>query len=225
MKKLNGKVFFVTGIDTNIGKSYVTGHLAKAYLEKGFRVVTQKLVQTGNIGFSEDIEIHRKIMGIERLPEDIDGTTCPIILSYPASPHLAARIDHVRLNLKKIEHATDILKQKYDIILIEGAGGIMTPLIGNYTILNYIKDQKLPIFIVTSPRLGSINHTLLTLEICRRSEINIFALVYNNFNIEDNLISNDTKKYLKNYLKKFCNKSKWIEINNRENKHLTFELE
>ncbi|MDR2774130.1 MAG: dethiobiotin synthase, partial [Tannerella sp.] len=176
-----GKVIFVTGIDTGIGKSYATGYIAKEYAEKGYSVITQKFIQTGNTSISEDIEIHRKITGSGLLPEDIDGTTCPIVLLYPASPHLAAQIDNVAIDLNKITNATSVLQKKYDIILIEGAGGIMTPLTENYTTLDYIKDRKLPVFVVTTPRLGSINHTLLTLEMCRYSKIEVAGVVYNKF--------------------------------------------
>ncbi|MDR2027308.1 MAG: dethiobiotin synthase [Prevotellaceae bacterium] len=209
-----GKVIFVTGIDTNIGKSYATGYIAKEYAETGHSVITQKLVQTGANGVSEDIEVHRKIMGTGLLPEDLDGTTCPFLLSYPASPHLAAQVDNVNIDLKAIKNATDILQKKYDVTLIEGAGGIMTPLTGSYTTLNYIRENNLPVFVVTSPRLGSINHTLLTLEICRYTKIEIVGVVYNKFNVEDNLICEDTKQYLKHYLEKHMSKSMWIEINN-----------
>jgi dethiobiotin synthetase len=208
------KVIFVTGIDTNIGKSFVTGYLAAEYMAEGFNVITQKLVQTGSSGISEDIKIHRKIMGIDLLPEDINGTTCPIVLSYPASPHLAAQIDNVKIDMRKIRNATDTLKKKYDVVLIEGTGGIMTPLVDDYTVLNYIREYRYPVIIVTTPRLGSINHTLLTLEMCRLTKVEIGGIVYNRFNGEDNVICEDTKQYLKDYLEKYSNKSMWIEINN-----------
>lgn len=87
-----GKTIFISGIDTDAGKTYATGWLAKNYMDKGLSVATQKFIQTGNKEFSEDIEAHRKIMGIEMLPEDIDHTTAPIIFNYPASAQLAARI-------------------------------------------------------------------------------------------------------------------------------------
>jgi dethiobiotin synthetase len=207
-----GKVIFVTGIDTNIGKSYATGYLAKMFAMEEGSVITQKLIQTGNSGISEDIEIHRKIMGTGLLPEDIDGTTCPIILSYPASPHLAAQIDNVRINLDEIKKSTAVLQEKYDLTLIEGAGGIMTPLTENYTTLDYIKDQNLPVFVVTSPRLGSINHTVMTLEMCRYAGIDVIAVVYNMFNVEDELICMTTGQYIKDYIEKYLRKTAWIEI-------------
>jgi dethiobiotin synthetase len=200
------KVIFITGIGTNIGKSYVTGYLAKQYLDQGYSVITQKFIQTGNSGISEDIQLHRKIMGIELLPEDLDGTTCPIVLSHPASPHLAAQIDNIDIDLGKIHQATATLRKKYEVTLIEGAGGIMTPIAQGYTILNYLKTHKLPIIVVTTPQLGSINHTLLTLEMCRYANIRVVGLAYNKFNVEDELICEDTLRYIKKYIaRRFSN--------------------
>ena len=81
MKK---NVYFVSGIDTNIGKSYATAYLARVWREKGINVITQKFIQTGNpAGYSEDIELHRRLMGLEYLPEDEQGWTKPEIFSYP----------------------------------------------------------------------------------------------------------------------------------------------
>ncbi len=97
---------FISGIDTDAGKTYITGMLAKRLMEKGHKVATQKFIQTGNDTWSEDIEAHRKIMGIEMLPEDLDHTTAPVIFSYPASAQLAARIDGRDIDLdiiKKID--------------------------------------------------------------------------------------------------------------------------
>jgi dethiobiotin synthetase len=208
-----GDVIFVTGIDTNIGKTYATGYLAKGFAkEGGGSIITQKLIQTGNSGISEDIMIHRKIMGTGLLPEDLDGTTCPVVLSYPASPHLAAQIDKRRIDLKKIQKATATLRKKYDMTLIEGAGGIMTPLTENYTTLDYIKEQGFSIFLITTPRLGSINHTLMTLEMCRYAKIGVRSVIYNMFNVEDNLMCEDTAKYIKGYLEKYMRKTAWTEL-------------
>ena len=79
-------IYFISGIDTNIGKSVATGWLAGQLLNQNVKVITQKLVQTGNKEYSEDIELHRKIMKIEMLPEDISKLTAPVIFSYPSSP-------------------------------------------------------------------------------------------------------------------------------------------
>ena len=78
MKK---NVYFVSGIDTNIGKSYATAYLAKTWNERGIRTITEKLIQTGNTDMSEDIELHRRIMGTDLLPEDKERLTMPEISS------------------------------------------------------------------------------------------------------------------------------------------------
>ena len=113
-------VFFVSGIDTNIGKSYATAYLAHLWNKQGCRTITQKFIQTGNPeGYSEDIELHRRLMGTEYLPEDEQGLTKPEIFSYPASPHLASRIDNRAIDFDKIKHATEVLSERYDAVLVE----------------------------------------------------------------------------------------------------------
>ena len=99
-------VYFVSGIDTDIGKTVVTGVLAKQLLQQGKSVITQKPVQTGCQDIAEDIVVHRKIMGIPMQEADKQGLTMPEIFSYPASPHLAARLDGRALDLDKIRTAT-----------------------------------------------------------------------------------------------------------------------
>lgn len=106
------KTYFISGIDTDAGKSYCTGWWAKQMAVLGQKVITQKFIQTGNLEFSEDIDLHRRLMGIDMLPEDIDHTTAPVIFSYPCSPHLAARIDGKEINLSIIDDATQRLLEK-----------------------------------------------------------------------------------------------------------------
>jgi len=98
---MKGKVLFISGIDTNIGKTYATGILARALAEKGKTVITQKMIQTGCTEVSEDIEMHRQLQDIPFTEEDKAGLTCPYIFTYPCSPHMAAErdgrtIDHHR---------------------------------------------------------------------------------------------------------------------------------
>lgn len=115
-------VIFISGIDTDAGKSYATGHIAKMLAAQGMKAITQKFIQTGCHDYSEDIELHRKIMGIPAAPQDIDHTTAPVIFSYPASAQLAARIDNSEIDLSLVAEATQKLARDYDVVLIEGAG-------------------------------------------------------------------------------------------------------
>lgn len=210
---MSGLVYFVSGIDTGIGKTYATGYLAKLWNTQGQSTITQKLIQTGNVDVSEDIEKHRDIMGTGWLPEDHEKLTMPEIFSYPASPHLATQLDARDIDFDKIEKATQILQQRFDVVLLEGAGGLMVPLTTELLTIDYIEQKKLPVILVSSGRLGSINHTLLSLEALKQRGLSLYALAYNlNDESQDEMISKDTAQYLQNYLKQNFPEAKWIDI-------------
>ena len=157
---MKGTVLFITGIDTNIGKTFATGMIACALAEKGKKVITQKMIQTGCTEVSEDIEMHRKIQGIPFTEEDKAGLTCPYIFTYPCSPHMAAEKDGKTI------------------------------------------DQGYPVILVTSGKLGSINHTLLSLYACKQYGIPVRTVVYNLYPPTDELITANTLEYLTQYLEK-----------------------
>lgn len=203
---------FVTGIDTDAGKSYATGWLAAELMKRGIRVITQKFVQTGNSGYSEDIEIHRKITGTGILEADRKFLTAPEIFSYPASPDLAARIDGREIDLARIGNATDRLAEEYDKVIIEGAGGLMVPLTGDYLTIDYIRDMSLPVVLVTNGRLGSISHTLLAIEAVGNAGIPLLAVVYNPYFDKDRIICEDTRKYIRNWIKKRYPDTEYLEM-------------
>lgn len=210
---MTGSVYFVSGIDTGIGKTYTTGYLAKLWNAQGKKTITQKLIQTGNVDISEDIEQHREIMGMGWFAEDESKLTMPEIFSYPASPHLATKIDGREIDFQKIADATAQLAEKYDIVLLEGAGGLMVPLTTDLLTIDYVVEKKLPVILVTSGRLGSINHTILSLEALKSRGLELYAVAYNlKDQSQDELISKDTAEYLKGYLAQHVPNSVWIEI-------------
>ncbi len=206
-------VYFISGIDTEIGKTYATGYLAKQLMQQGIGVITQKLVQTGNQGFSEDILKHREIMQTGLLPEDEQGLTAPQIFSYPASPHLASRLDGRSLDLDKIQQSTQQLLAKYPVVLLEGAGGLMVPLTEQLLTIDYIRQQQYPVILVSSGRLGSINHTLLSLLALEHYQLSLYAVVFNTIHdAKDTTIASDTKQYLQQQLRQKFPQAKWIEL-------------
>lgn len=205
-------VLFVTGIGTDVGKSWVTGWLANRIRAEGKNVITQKFIQTGNVDMSEDIMLHRKIMGVHPLEEDIQHLTAPIIFSYPASPHLAAKIDGKEIDLSKIKRSTDSLRQHYDVVLIEGAGGVMVPLADDYLTIDYISEHSLPAVVATNGKLGSISDTLLTLEALDRRGIEIHAVVYNPHFDYDPIISSDAREYMKRWVQSNYPSAIWLEM-------------
>ncbi len=207
------KTYFVSGIDTDIGKSYAVGYLAAKWRGEGKRVITQKFIQTGNDDVSEDILLHRKIMKTELLPEDKSKLTMPEIFTYPASPHLAAKIDNRAIRFDKIETATKTLLETYDIVLIEGAGGLMVPLTETLLTIDYVEKNRLPLIFVTSGKLGSINHTLLSFEAIERRGISLDLLVYNLFSMHpDDRIEKDTEEYIRKEVCKRFPQAQFVKL-------------
>ena len=194
-------VYFITGIDTNIGKSYATGWLARELMQRNTNEITQKPKQPGNDSISEDIALHRRIMGVAQLfPEDWEELTYPIVYTYPASPHLAAEIDHYTTDMNVATQATQVLAARYDVVLLEGAGGPMVPLTRDLLTIDYVAGQGYPVILVTSGRLGSINHTLLCIEAIERRGLQLHSVIYNRYPSTDVLIETDTVGYLRDFL-------------------------
>lgn len=196
-------IYFISGIDTDAGKSYCTAWYANELARNGKRVITQKFIQTGNEGHSEDIDLHRRIMGTGHLPEDREGLTMPEIFSYPCSPHLASRIDNRPIDFNKIERATLELARRFDTVLVEGAGGLMVPLTEEFLTIDYIAEKQYPLIFVTSGKLGSINHTLLSFEAIKNRNICLDTVLYNLYpTVEDKTIQEDTMQYIQTYITK-----------------------
>lgn len=205
--------YFISGIDTNIGKTVATGWLARKMRDEGVNVITQKLVQTGCVGISEDILEHRRIMGCGVLDVDRDGTTCRYVVDFPSSPHLACPMAGVELDFKKIAADTDFLEKKFGTVLIEGAGGLLVPLTENFLTADYILCNNLPLILVVSSRLGSLNHALLSLEYCRAMGIKLHAVIYNNYPAAPAQIEESTRNFLKKYLSKNFGSAEFFQMN------------
>lgn len=208
---MDKETIFVTGIDTDAGKSYATGFLANIIAGKGRAVMTQKLVQTGNESRSEDIELHRSIMHLDICHEEY-ALTAPMIFTYPSSPHLAARVDGREVDIDAIDAAREALEAKYDTLLVEGAGGLMVPLTDRYLTIDYVADRRLDVALVTNAKLGSISHTLLALEAIERRGLNLRYLLYNTHFDTDPVIAPETRSYIRRYVAERFPGAEWIEV-------------
>ncbi|HHD56598.1 MAG TPA: ATP-dependent dethiobiotin synthetase BioD [Desulfobulbaceae bacterium] len=169
----------VCGIDTEVGKSVVTGLLAEFLRARGDSAITQKPVQTGCSGKPEDILLHRRLMATSWNDYDERGLTCSYCLPFPGSPHLAAELAGRQIEPSEINRASEALAADHDYLLIEGAGGLLVPLREDLLQLDYFHQCGYPIILVTMPRLGSINHTLLSLEAIKKRGVRLLGLVYN----------------------------------------------
>lgn len=209
-----GEAIFLSGIGTDIGKSYATAWYALRLMKEGFTVITQKFIQTGCRNESIDILTHRHLMKQPLLPVDRLHITAPVILSYPASPHLAAILDKTSIDLKVIDEATTMLKKEFDRVIIEGAGGLMVPVSEDYLTIDYITDRGLPLAFVTHGGLGSISDTLLALEAIKHRNIQLKCLIYNPFFDKDPIIAGDAREYMRRKLADIFPEAEFLVMEN-----------
>jgi len=206
------KIYFISGIDTDAGKTYATGLIAKSLLNEGKTVITQKMAQTGCTNMSLDIEKHREIMGIGIQEEDLAKITCPYCFELPASPHLAAKLEGQKIETSIIDNNTKLLSSKYNYVLLEGAGGLLVPINDDLFTIDFIKERNYPLILVTSAKIGSINHTLLNIEACKKREIELAGIVFNTFPKEHQAIENDSRQIIKEHSLKAYPQSFFIDI-------------
>lgn len=174
-----GRVYWISGIDTGIGKTIATGLLAKSLIARGVDVITVKMVQTGNIGRSEDIELHREICASGKLPEDVEGLTAPQIFAYPSSPLLASALEGKSVDLKKIVAAVAKCAKKHEVVLVESAGGLDVPLTEEVLSADLATEAGWPLILVTCGRLGAINHAILSLEAAKLRNMKVAGVIHN----------------------------------------------
>ena len=205
-------VYFISGVDTDAGKSIATGWLARRWLTEGKDVITLKLVQTGNRGSSEDIARHRAMMG-RTFPEDAEGLTAPQIFAYPCSPHLAAKLEEKEVDLACVLDAVRALEARHEIVLVEGAGGLLVPLTETLTTLDFVIQQGWEVIFVTGGVLGSISHTLLAFEALQARRATVAGVIYNRYpGRKDLVIDNESCAFLRKQVAERFPQAQWDEL-------------
>lgn len=178
MKKIYG--IFITGTDTGVGKTIVAAGIARALKNQGINVGVMKPVATGAIKSGKELYSEDALFLKDSIKSDEPLSIInPIIYHPPLAPYTAAKMSGVKVDLKKIKKTYNYLKEKYNFLIVEGIGGIMVPLAHNYYVVDMIKEMDLPVVIVSRPGLGTINHTLLTLECAKINKLNVKGVIYN----------------------------------------------
>ncbi|MFA4842399.1 MAG: dethiobiotin synthase [Candidatus Omnitrophota bacterium] len=175
IRKGRVKGIFITGTDTGVGKTLITGYLAKYFRGLEYNCFTQKWIKTGS--------------------SSKDGA--PYSFRLPASPHLAAEFEHRKIGLKKIINSFKDLGSKSDFVLVEGIGGALVPFNKRQLVIDIVKALNLPVLIVAQNKLGAINHTLLTIESLKSRGIDILGIVFNNLKGEKKFILKDNPGIIK----------------------------
>jgi len=175
------KSIFITGTDTDVGKTYITAGIAVTLQKMGIDVGVMKPFAAGTAqknGFkSEDIEILSKAAKVN----DPEKLVNPQFFPISASPYTAWKKLKIKPKIPAILQSFRKLSNLHEMLLVEGMGGVMTPILNNYYITNLIKEMKIPTIIITRSKVGTVNHTIMTVKSCEKFKIPIKGIIINNF--------------------------------------------
>ncbi len=192
-------IFFISGTDTDVGKTFICAAISLYLKKQGIHFGVQKWVSTGDSKRCPDLEFISNTVGKDS-PIEKDfvpySIRCPYKFSLPASPHLAAQIDKKSVDPEVIRVATKQYLTFCDVLLIEGAGGLMVPLTEELLTIDLIKEMNLPIILVARASLGTINHSLLSIEACKSRGIEIIGLILNQADDLEDTIIKDNKRII-----------------------------
>lgn len=192
---------FITGTDTGVGKTLVVAALASFLKSEGVNVGVMKPIESGCPRQGEklvpqDALFLSEVTGCE---DDLELIN-PCRLEAPLAPSLAAEREGVEINIGKLVECFQIMKEKHDFILVEGAGGLLVPLRERYLISDLIQLFQIPLLIVAASRLGAINHTLLTVRCAQSLKIEVVGVILNNLEEEGDLASQSNSFLLQQLL-------------------------
>jgi dethiobiotin synthetase len=177
------KSYFITGTDTDVGKTWITAGIASALKKMGIDIGIMKPFAAGTnqkVGFkSEDTEILAKAAKINDAEQLINPQFFPI----PASPFTASESLGVKVDVNLVLQNFKKLLKIHEMMLVEGMGGILTPILKDYFVTNLIKDMGLDVIVVTRSRIGTVNHTLMTCKMCTIYGLRVHGIIINNFDV------------------------------------------
>ena len=175
--------FFITGTDTGVGKTVVTGALAAMLRARGRNVGVMKPVATGCVRrreglVSEDAEFLAQVADV---PEPLDEIS-PIRLAGPLAPTVAAARAGIELDLAPMWAAWRRMRDAHDVMLVEGIGGILCPVTRKMFVADMALGFRLPVIVVARAALGTINHTALTVEAAKARGLEVAGIIINRYN-------------------------------------------
>lgn len=195
--KLMGRGIFITGTDTGVGKTLVAASLAAYLRDRGYRVGVMKPVETGcsernGMLIPEDAVRLKEASGCAEPIEKI----CPYRFAEPLAPSIAAERAGEKIDVDFLLTTYREISAEYDITLVEGAGGLMAPLLPSYTFADFARVLKLPLLVVAANKLGVLNHLLLTLEHASCKGLRVLGYVLNRIASENSLPADTNREVL-----------------------------
>jgi dethiobiotin synthetase len=165
---------FVTGTGTEVGKTVVAAVIARTHAEAGERVAVFKPAVSG---LEEDGEPDHALLRRASGSEQSDDEIAPYRYGPPVSPHLGAELAGERIEPRRLVDAAHAASARGDFLVAEGVGGLLVPLTLGYLVRDLGRELALPLVIASPPGLGTINHTLMTVEAARAVGLEVFAVV------------------------------------------------
>lgn len=190
---MKNRSLFITATDTGVGKTMVCGLLLEYLLSHSIRAGYQKWVSTGDAHNPADLTECMKIAGGQPDSDDLD-LQVPYRFSYPASPHLAAEIDGRQIDAETIVQKYAEMHSRYDFLIVEGVGGLLVPLRRDLLLVDLLSQLQLPTVIVSRSGLGTLNHTLLTIEALRHRDLPIAGVIFTDSAAEDETLVRDNMR-------------------------------
>jgi dethiobiotin synthetase len=184
---------FITGTDTGVGKTLIAGAIAKIFTEKGVKVGVFKPIATGCKRSWDGLISNDTEFLAHCANSDLSlSTITPVGYPTPAAPVVSAACDGPAIDFDRIAAAYKDICQNSDIVVVEGIGGVRVPLTPEFDLLDLAVEFALPVVIVARPNLGTINHTLMTIDCVRAAELEIAGVVINSYNATESTVAEDT---------------------------------
>ncbi len=192
-----GSGILITGTDTGVGKTFFTCALATLLRSHGYIVGVMKPAETGCEMRDGDLfpADAWRLKRVSACSEPIE-TICPYRFAEPLAPSIAAERAGVKIDIDRMLAVYREISARHDIILVEGAGGLMVPLVGSFTYADFTRVAKLPLIVVAANKLGVINHLLLTLEHAAAQRLLAFGYVLNRISNETSLAADTNREAL-----------------------------
>jgi dethiobiotin synthetase len=195
------KGIFVIGTDTGVGKTIIASGIASALKKRGIDVGVMKPLESGcdvveGRMVPNDALLLKDASGVEDSIEEIN----PYSLKEPLAPSVAADIVGTSIDIEKIMSNFKYLKEKHKFLIVEGAGGLLVPVKGKFLFSDLIKKMGLPALIVARANLGTINHTLLTVNHAKNLQINVLGIIINHLSDNEGLAEKTNPDVLKELL-------------------------
>ena len=187
---------FISGTDTDVGKTYIAAGIAAVLENMNIDVGVMKPFAAGTAQKKGIKSKDVKILMSAAKSNDPESLTNPQFFPIAASPYTACRMLGTRPKINTILASFAKLSKLHSVILVEGMGGIMTPILQDYFLIHLIKDMKIPTVLVTRNRIGSVNHTILSIQACKNFKIPIKGIIINDID-SDGYCSDELARDLK----------------------------